>query len=99
MQENRLPKHFLIDNPLTEMSKAQITYFQIEILSMPEVYEKMESIVAPMMEISRREEYQKEKEQIIKIDTADDYIKFMRNIKEVQNRKLLVEKVLRWKRM
>jgi len=94
MQDFRLPRHFLDENPLSELSTAQITYFQMVTVSVPGFNEEIAGMVVPRMEILRREEYELEKEQILKIDTVEDVIKYMRKIKELQNRNLLVEKAL-----
>lgn len=94
MQEFRLPRHFLDDNPLSEISTAQITYFQMVTVTMPEFNEKIAGMVVPRMETSRREEYEQEKNQILRSDTAEEIIKYMRKIKEPQNRNLIVEKAL-----
>lgn len=94
MQNFRLTRHFFDDNPLSEFSTARITYFQMVTVSLPGFNEEIEGIVVPGMDTSRRAEYEVEKEQILKIDTAEDVIKYMRKIKEIQNRYLLVEKAL-----
>jgi hypothetical protein len=92
--EFRLPKNFLKENPLKEISTAQITYIQMVTVTWPGFNEEIADIVAPKMEISKREAYELEKEQILKCDTAEDVIKYMRITKELQNRYLLVEKAL-----
>jgi hypothetical protein len=74
MLEFKLPKHFFEDNPLKEISTAQITYFQMVTVAMPGFNEEIAAIVAPVMEPARREAYELEKEQILKIDTAEDVI-------------------------
>ena len=94
MLEFKLPKHFWDDNPLIEISTAQITYFQMVTVVAPGFNEEIAAMVVPGMESSRREAYELEKEQILKIDTTEDVIKYMRKIKELQNRNLIVEKAL-----
>ncbi len=41
MQEFRLPRHFLDDNPLDELSTAQITYFQMVTVNAPGFYDEI----------------------------------------------------------
>ena len=94
MMEIKLPKHFLEDNPMKEISPAQITYFQIVTVVAPGFNEEIAAMIVPGFESCRREAYELEKEQILKIDTAEDVIKYMRKIKELQNRNLIVEKAL-----
>lgn len=94
MQEYKLPKHFLEDNPLKEISTAQLTYFQMITVTLNDFNEEIAGMVLPRMEVSRREAYEVEKEQILKSDTAEDVIKYMKKIKELQNRNLLVERAL-----
>lgn len=94
MQEFRLPRHFMEDNPLSELSTAQITYFQMVTVAMPGFNEKIAGIVVPGMENSRHEEYEQEKNQILRSDTPEDVIKHMRKIRDPQNRNLIVEKAL-----
>ncbi len=94
MQEFRLPRHFLDDNPLDELSTAQITYFQMVTVNAPGFYDEIADFVVPKMEATRREEYEQEKKQILWIDTAEDVIKYMRRIKEPQNRNIIVGKAL-----
>lgn len=94
MPEFRLPKNFLEDNPLKKISTAQITHFQMITFDLSDLYDEIAGIVVPGMEPSRRETYELEKNQILKSDTPEDVMKYLRKIKELQNRNLLVEKAL-----
>lgn len=69
------------DNPLKEISTAQLTYFQMITVTLNDFNEEIAGMVLPGMEVSRREAYEVckvEKEQILKSDTAEDVIKYMK---------------------
>lgn len=90
----KLPKNFFEENPLKELSTAQMAYFQMVTYSLPGFNEQTEKLVFPFMDTDRREQYESEKQQIFQISTAEDVIKYMRKLKEMQNRGTLVEKAL-----
>ncbi len=94
MQEFKLPKHFLEDNPIKEISTARITQLQMVTVNLPGFNDEIAELVVPKMEISRREAYELEKEQILKCQTVEEVIKYMRKIKELQNRNLITDKAI-----
>lgn len=94
MNENKLPKHFLDENPLRELSTAQLTYFQMNIELMSKLNEQVSGMVEDAMDQSRRGIYEIEKEGILKCDTAEEIVQYMRKMKEPQNRFLLIAKAL-----
>lgn len=90
----KLPKNFFDENPVKELSTAQLTYFQTVTISIPGFNDEIEKIVVPFMESDRLEEYEREREQILQINHAEDAIQYMRKTKEMQNRGILIEKIL-----
>lgn len=90
----KLPKNFFDENPVQELSTAQLTYFHIVTSSIPGLNDEVEKMVVPTMEPDRLEKYEKEREQILQINQAEEAIQCMRKIKEPQNRGILLEKVL-----
>ena len=94
MQEDKLPRNFFKDNPVNEFSTAQLTYFQMVMLGLPELNDKISNMANTLMKTSRLEECEQEKNRILGSDTAEEVIKHMRTIKNPQNRKLIVEKAL-----
>lgn len=94
MNENKLPKHFLDENPLRELSTAQLTYFQMNIELRSKLNEQVSGMVEDAMDQSRRGIYEIEKEGILKCDTAEEVVQYMRKMKEPQNRFLLIAKAL-----
>lgn len=93
-KEIQLPKKFFHENPVKEFSAAQFTYFQITIMDLPELNKRMDEIVISTMENERRVKYEEEKKKILEISNADDVINCMRKMKDLQNRKALLDKAL-----
>ena len=89
-----LPKNFFVDNPVKEVSAANLTCFQIQTIMMLELHEEIEEIVLGSMDEDRYKLYEQEKQNIQQIDCAEEIIKYMRKIKEPYNRQLLIEKAL-----
>lgn len=90
----QLPENFFDDNPVTDLSVAQFTYFSITMMKLPELNEKIEEIVSGVMGRERREAYEAERQKILEISKAEDVIKYMRKMIELQNREVLVKKAL-----
>lgn len=94
MQNNTLPKNFLKDNPLDELSTAMLTHFRMITITIPELNNQVSDAVVPAMEQSRLEQYQTEKENIMNLCKAEDIVLYMRKIKDPANSSLLLEKAL-----
>jgi hypothetical protein len=94
MQNNKLPKNFLKDNPLDELSTAMLTHFRMITLTIPELNNQVADVVVPAMEQSRLEQYQTEKESIMNLCKVEDIVLYMRKIKDPANSSLLLEKAI-----
>lgn len=94
MQNNKLPKNFLKDNPLDELSTAMLTHFRMITITIPELNNQVSDVVVPAMEQSRLEQYQTEKENIMNLCKVEDIVLYMRKIKDPANSSLLLEKAL-----
>lgn len=90
----RLTKGFFDENPIKELSAAQLTYFQIVTLNLPDINNQIAELTIPIMKRERRELYEVERDKICEISSADEVIKYMRKIKELQNREALLNKAL-----
>ena len=67
MQNNKLPKNFLKDNPLDELSTAMLTHFRMITITIPELNNQVSDVVVPAMEQSRLEQYQTEIKMLLKL--------------------------------
>lgn len=54
-EEIRLTKKFFDENLIKELSAAQLTYFQIVTMNLPDFNNQITKLVVPQMEIDRRE--------------------------------------------
>ncbi|MDO4555324.1 MAG: hypothetical protein Q4B70_09295 [Lachnospiraceae bacterium] len=75
MQKNKLPKHFFEENQLTKISTASLTHLRMMTQGFPELYEEVNEVVVPTMNQSRLEQYQREKESILKLTKPEDISK------------------------
>lgn len=94
MDDMSLPKNFLDNNPLEQISTAQIMYFKLLSFTTPGLNEEIDKFIIPNLESTRRDEYELEKEQINLSETAENIVKFMRKIKDPINSDLLIRKAL-----
>lgn len=94
MQNNKLPKNFLKDNPLDELSTAMLTHFRMITIAIPELNNQVSDVVVPAMEQSRLEQYQTEKENIMNLCKVEEIVLYMRKIKDPANSSLLLEKAI-----
>ena len=96
MQNNKLPKHFFEENPLDKFSIAILTHFRMITLTMPDLNNQVLDIVLPKMEKSRLEQYQVEKENIMKLSKAEDIVLYMKKIKDPSNSDILLKKAIHY---
>lgn len=94
MQNNKLYKNFLKDNPLDELSTAMLTHFRMITITIAELNNKVADVVTPTMEQSRIEQYQREKENIMNLCKVEDIVLYMRKIKDPANSSLLLKKAI-----
>lgn len=94
VEGTQLAEGFFDENPIMELSAAQLTYFNIVMLNVPDFNNQIAEMVVPIMKRERREQYEAEKKAIFGISSADEVIKYMRKIKELQNREALLNKAL-----
>ena len=96
MSDIQLPKHFLEDNPLKELSTALLTHFRMITITISELNEQINEMVIPVMEEPRHEQYLTEKECIMNLDKAEDIVSYMRKIKDPTNISLLIQKAVEY---
>ena len=94
MSNIKLPKHFLEDNSLNDISTALLTHFRMLTITMSELNEQVNEVVVPRMEKSRYDQYMAEKECIMNIKNAEDIVSYMRKIKDPSNSSLLIQKAI-----
>ena len=69
--EIQLPKNFFVENPVKELSAAQLTYFQMIMMDLPDLNKQANEIVTSMMENKRWEKYEEERKKILEISNAE----------------------------
>ena len=94
MDKNQLPKDFFRKNPLDEISAAKIADFSIMTLQSDGLNEEIERIVAPGLDSSRQRSIQQEKENILRLETAQDIVAYMRRAGDPVCASLLCKKAL-----
>ncbi|MDE7203412.1 MAG: hypothetical protein K2O91_16295 [Lachnospiraceae bacterium] len=94
MNNIQLPKHFFEDNPLSEISAAQLTHFEMITITMTDLYDEVNDAIVSGMEKSRYEQYMAEKDYIMNLNRAEDIVSYMRKLKDPVNSGLLLEKAL-----
>lgn len=97
MNEIRLPREFFKDNPLIGFSTARLTHFRMITITMP-IDEQINQLTISMMDKSRHEQYQAEKESITKLNQAEDIMSYMRKLKDPSNSSLLIQKALEYQK-
>lgn len=96
MSNIRLPKHFLDDNPLNDISAASLTHFKMLTVTMSELNEQVNKVVISGMEKSRYDQYISEKECIMNLKNAEDIVSYMRKLKDPSNSSLLIQKAIEY---
>ncbi|MDE7220510.1 MAG: hypothetical protein K2O45_12970 [Oscillospiraceae bacterium] len=90
----KIPKQFWTQNPLKEMSAAQISYFSMTIFSVEELNEKISEIVSPRISADRRAAIEAELQEIEAMNNGESIVKFMRHEYDIANRNALCKKAL-----
>ncbi len=94
MNNIQLPKHFFEDNPLSEISAAKLTHFEMITNTMTDLYDEVNNAIISGMEKSRYEQYMAEKDHIMNLNRAEDIVSSMRKFKDPVNSGVLLQKAL-----
>lgn len=94
MSDIQLPKHFLEDNPLADISAALLTHFRMLTITMSELNKEIGEMVVPGMEKTRYDQYTAERECIMSLKNAEDIVLYMRKVKDPVNNDLLIRKAI-----
>ena len=96
MNNIQLPRHFLEDNPLLEISAAILTHFRMTTITAHDINNLMNKLGAPLMNEARYEQCITEKEYIMNLKEAEDIVSYMRKIKEQSNLSFLIQKAIEY---
>lgn len=94
MDKKLLPKNFFKDNPLDQMSTPQIAYFSMTAGFNDKLQNAMWGILEGRIEPERKARIEAEKAEIVRLETGDEIIKFIRNDYDIANREALCKKAL-----
>ena len=94
MSNIKLPKNFLEEHPLDDISAALLTHFSMMTTTMSEFNEQINKVIVSGIKRSRYDQYMAENECIMNIKNAEDIVSYMRKIKDPLNRNLLIQKAI-----
>ena len=94
MNKEMLPKRFFKDNPIEELSAANISYFKMMLASKTETQQMVEDRVSMGITPERRASIAEEKKTIAALSTGDEIVTFMRREFDIINQNLLSQKVI-----
>ena len=90
----KIPKQFWTQNPLLEMSAAQMAYFSMQFFSAEEIEKEIYEVAAIRIAPERQAKIDAERVEITALDSGTDIVKFMRREHDVVNRNTLCKKAL-----
>ena len=94
MNKEMLPKRFFKDNPIEELSAANISYFKMLLASKAETQQLVEDGVSMGITPERRANIAEEKKTIAALCTGEEIVAFMRKEFDIINQNLLCQKVI-----
>lgn len=94
MNKEMLPKRFFKDNPIEELSAANISYFKMMLASKAETQQMVEDRVSMGITPERRASIAEEKKTIAALSTGEEIVTFMRREFDIINQNLLCQKVI-----
>lgn len=94
MKSKLLPKNFLKNNPVDELSAANLIYFKTQVATSDEYDHMMSIIEAQSISAERRKAIEEGKELISELGSAEEIVSFMRSKYDIANQHLLCRKAL-----
>ncbi len=90
----RLPNRFFRENPLKELSAANLIYFSITTRTNDKLEQMISDLVTPELEASRKEKIQQERQRIEQTDDPSALVEIMRKGHDIFNQRLLCDKII-----
>lgn len=94
MDKGLLPKNFFRDHPLDEMSAPLIAHFSMTAGFQENLQAAMREVLEGELEPARKAKIREEQEQISRLETGEEAVKFIRSGYDIVNRDLLCKKLL-----
>lgn len=94
MNKEMLPKRFFKDNPIEELSAANISHFKMMLATKAEAQQMIEDRVSMGINPERRASIAEEKKTIAALSTGEKVVTFMRKKSDIVNQNLLCQKAL-----
>lgn len=94
MEYSQLPKGFFKKNPLNQLSAANISYFFMTTGFESCLEKEVFDLAKETMDTERLEKIEQEREEISRLETGEDLVRFMRSNYDVSNRSLLCRRAL-----
>lgn len=94
MNKEMLPKRFFKDNPIEELSAANLCHFKMMLARKAEAQQMIEDKVSMGITPERRASIAEEKKTIAALSTGEEVVTFMRKKSEGVNQNLLCQKAL-----
>lgn len=94
MDKKLLPKNFFKDNPLDQLSAAQIAYFAMTAGFEEKFRDIVQNVLDETLASGRKAQIAAEAAAISRLETGDEIVKFMRSDYDIANREILCKKAL-----
>ena len=94
MNKEMLPKRFFKDNPIEELSAANLCHFKMMLARKAEAQQMVEDKVSMVITPERRARIAEEKKNIAALSTGEEVVAFIRRKYDIVNQSLLCQKVL-----
>lgn len=94
MEYNQLPKGFFKENPLNQLSSANIAYFSITAGFSGRLEKEMFDLVKKEVDTRRLDKIKLEREEIPHLESGEGFVRFMRGNYDISNRSLLCKRAL-----
>lgn len=93
-KQGMLPENFFKDNIIDDLSPQMFTFFYAKMFAAPEGKKLLDSTQELLFDSERQKLINEERQYIEHLSNPQDIMRYMRKIKDVNNRCLLIEKVL-----
>lgn len=94
MDKKLLPKNFFKDNPLDQLSAAQIAYFAMTAGFEEKFRDIVQNVLDETLASGRKAQIAAEAAAISRLEAGDEIVKFMRSDYDIANREILCKKAL-----
>lgn len=94
MEYNLLPKGFFQKNPLKQVSSANIAYFSMTAGFDERLDKAIFDLAKENIDAERMVKIEQEQAEIQRLETGEDFVRFMRSNYDVSNRRLLCKRAL-----